>query len=444
MKNQSRQQRFQFSTIGLLVGALIAQIGCGIESDGLPDGNHLAESQQPAYYLSSAVWSNRAIAVCWENPQTTNDQERGWVRQAVAESWPARANLDFIGWGACAANSSGIRIQIADTGPHTRGLGNRLDGVVNGMVLNFTFQNWSPACQNQRQFCIRAIAVHEFGHALAFAHEQNRPDTPSTCTEPAQGTNGDVTVGTWDLNSVMNYCNPSWNGNGQLSATDVRAVQQVYGARQSVSGNAWADFNGDGRADYCQLFGSDNGFGSRVRCTVSTGAGFGATRTSGVVDWGFEAGRAWVDFNADGRADYCRSVGSANNVSSYLQCTASTGAGFATTYTSGVVDWGFASGRAWADFNGDGRADYCRLVGSANNVSSYLQCTVSTGAGFGATYSSGVVDWGYDTGRSWVDFSGDRQADFCRVVGDNGSLREQCTLATGTGFGLSYNSPVLF
>jgi hypothetical protein len=29
----------------------------------------------------------------------------------------------------------------------------------------------------------------------------------------------------------MNYCNPSWNGNGRLSTTDVQGVQALYGAR---------------------------------------------------------------------------------------------------------------------------------------------------------------------------------------------------------------------
>ena len=71
-----------------------------------------------------------------------------------------------------------------------------------------------------------------------------------------------------------------------------------------------------------------------------------------------------------------------------LRCDLAGGSGFGTTYTSGVVDAGYDDTRGWADFNGDGEADYCRMVGGEYKN---LQCTVSTSSAFGATYTSGVV-----------------------------------------------------
>ncbi|HEY2669076.1 MAG TPA: hypothetical protein VGJ07_01730 [Rugosimonospora sp.] len=206
---------------------------------------------------------------------------------------------------------------------------------------------------------------------------------------------------------------------------------------------AWADVNGDGRADYCRRVSDVNLQSSRVSCTLSTGTGFGATITSGIVDWGYDSGRAWVDANADGKADYCRRVGNVNLQSSRVSCTLSTGTGFGATITSGIVDWGHVP--AWADANGDGRADYCRRVGNVNLQSSRVSCTLSTGTGFGATITSSVLDWGYEAGTAWADANGDGKADYCRPVGSVNlqSSYVQCTLSTGTGFGATITSNVL-
>jgi hypothetical protein len=97
-----------------------------------------------------------------------------------------------------------------------------------GMVLNFTFNAWSQSCHGHEEFCIRSIATHEFGHALGFAHEQNRKDKPGNCSAEPGGGDGDLVVGSWDLGSVMNYCNPAYNGNGSLSQSDIDGVRLAY------------------------------------------------------------------------------------------------------------------------------------------------------------------------------------------------------------------------
>jgi hypothetical protein len=52
---------------------------------------------------------------------------------------------------------------------------------------------------------------------------------------------------------------------------------------------------------------------------------------------------------------------------------------------------------------GGGKADYCRVVGDGGDQSRFVSCTLSTGTGFGATFMSPALDWGYEAGQAWVD-----------------------------------------
>lgn len=227
------------------LAALVVGCGGGELGDDVVQASDQRESQQ-GFVLLHVLWPQPAvIPVCWNNPSTQNATERQWVQRAVERTWMRSSRVAFTGWGECpgTVQNNAVRIQISDEQPHVQKHGSGLVYFREGVFLNFTFSRWGNVAplncnsnQTRRRHCIEVSAAHEFGHVLGFVHEQYRPDTPSkyknevNCGYIEYSSNGYATVGRWDIDSILNYCNPVWSNAGKLSRTDVEMVQSYYRA----------------------------------------------------------------------------------------------------------------------------------------------------------------------------------------------------------------------
>jgi|GEM_PF-1793297 hypothetical protein len=200
------------------------------------------------------------------------------------------------------------------------------------------------------------------------------------------------------------------------------------------------DVNGDGRADFCREVGSRPK--SIISCSISVKGvkdGEELVGLDGAIHYKGDLGykgriRTFADVTGDGRADYCRETG--NDPKTNIACVPLP---LATGLASGkdIIyrgDLGFRDGiRSFADINGDGKADYCRETGKrplANNIA----CTLSTGSGFGNEITVNG-DLGFSDGiRIFADVNGDGKADYCRETGNRPRSNIACKLSTGNSF----------
>jgi S1-C subfamily serine protease len=188
------------------------------------------ELQNRGLSLLAKIWPIPQIPVCWENPSTKFTREMEVVREEVADTWEQASRLRFTGWQKCAPENRGIRVLIEDTGPYTKRLGHDLDGVHDGIVLNFTFENWAPECKSTPDLCIKGTAGHTFGHAIGFGHTQSFQDAPASCKQRYPREVASVQLTPYDPDSIMNYCNVKFYNDGELSELDKAAVRILYGA----------------------------------------------------------------------------------------------------------------------------------------------------------------------------------------------------------------------
>jgi hypothetical protein len=215
--------------------AALTLVGCVDDSD---EGTVIAvgRAQAPLYALSTRLWDpGEKIDVCWKPGGSAADKQL--VRDIITRTWQARINISFVDWSSCPASGfSGIEITPGTSNVVTGGLGKQLDGVSN-MELDFSAtpeDTWSQCTTNSlnRADCIQATAIHEFGHSLAFAHEQNRPDNDGQCTQGVgSGSNGDTLLGAFDTSSIMNYCADAT----KPSTGDIFGAVRLYGMAPALT-----------------------------------------------------------------------------------------------------------------------------------------------------------------------------------------------------------------
>jgi hypothetical protein len=201
----------------------------------------------PLYANSNALWPGRpaVIPVCWENPVSTTATQRTWVQHAVQSQWGRYGRINFTGWGTCTAGAAGIHVD-ENTIWQSTGDANGVSGYPwlnarkNGLHVSLL-----DACPGYAttEHCIRALALHEFGHALGFYHEEQRKTSVTDrCGESSTYYNpAPVEYGYYDVDSVMSYkgqgapkCTPQ-NSNpiptwkDRLSPGDIAGIQAAYG-----------------------------------------------------------------------------------------------------------------------------------------------------------------------------------------------------------------------